>query len=147
MNIRSILDARWLRAAGDPTARHAYIRDGRRIQWRIEIPDDYTVLAHFVYTEWFERRDAGWQMVKYHYDYFDDLHSGRRGYHCHHLDGVEEVPHAHCEVPIGTAPSPHYRYYVLDLLEAHEEFARICAADEGVSCDDLRPMRHRAQWR
>lgn len=34
VNIRSSVETHWLRAAGDPTVLHAFLRDGRPDWWR-----------------------------------------------------------------------------------------------------------------
>ena len=115
-------------------------RPRRRLTWEISAPAEHWVEAEFRYSEWYHRDGSGWQMVKYHYDYFDRIRGGRRGYHCHDMAPARAVSHAHCEAP-GSTSSAHYRHIELDLIEAHEELEAVYAAENGVSCGDLRPLR------
>jgi hypothetical protein len=116
-------------------------RKARRLTWIIRSPSSEWLLAEFRYSEWYRRSGADWHMTKYHYDFFDRSHGGRRAYHCHDLPPARAVPHAHCEVPIGYKTADHFRYFELDLIEAHEEFERTYAADDGVSCAGLLELR------
>jgi hypothetical protein len=96
--------------------------------------------AAFTYTEWYRRVARGWQLTRYQYDYLDRRKGARLAYHWHALARRPPIYHAHCEERLGLATHPHYRAYELDLLEAHEEFANLYAADEAVDCSTLRPL-------
>ncbi|MBA3587691.1 MAG: hypothetical protein H0W41_08650 [Chloroflexi bacterium] len=79
-------------------------------------------------------------MTRYQYDYIDRLMGGRLAYHWHPVTRRNAVHHAHCEQILGAASVSHYRWYDIDLLEAHDEFARRYASEESIDCSDLRPL-------
>lgn len=94
----------------------------------------------FIYAEWYQRVTRGWRLTRYHYDYLDRRHGGRLGYHWHSLTRRSPVFHAHCEHRLGVRTVDHYRAYEVDLLEAHQEFARLYARGESISCSGFRPL-------
>lgn len=94
----------------------------------------------FIYAEWYQRITRGWRLTRYQYDYLDRRHAQRRGYHWHPLASRSPVYHAHCEERIGTPKAEHYRAYQLELLEAHQEFVALYAAEEPFDCSGLRPL-------
>jgi hypothetical protein len=116
-------------------------RRDRRLRFTVAapghgLPDE----AAFIYAEWYRRASRGWRLTRYQYDYVDLRRGGRFGYHWHALRRRSPVHHAHCEEHLGAAVSPHYRAYELSLLEAHEEFARLYAAEAQIDCSALRPL-------
>lgn len=116
-------------------------RRDRRLRFAVAapghgLPDE----AGFVYVEWYQRVSRGWRLIRYQYDYFDRRRGGRFAYHWHALRRRAAVHHAHCEETFGAAVSPHYRAYELSLLEAHEEFVALYAADASIDCSALRPL-------
>lgn len=100
------------------------------------LPDE----AVFIYAEWYQRISRGWRMTRYQYDYLDRGRGGRLAYHWHALKQRTPILHAHCEERLGAAATPHYRAYELSLLEAHEEFARLDAADASIDCSPFRSL-------
>jgi len=96
--------------------------------------------AAFMYAEWYQRVARGWRLTRYQYDYLDRRNGARVAYHWHSLTRRSPIYHAHCEERLGAATNPHYRAYELDLLEAHEEFVTLYAADESIDCSTLRPL-------
>ena len=96
--------------------------------------------ATFSYAEWYHRVSRGWRLTRYQYEYIDRRRGGRLAYHWHALRRRDPIHHAHCEERLGAAVSPHYRAYDLSLLEAHEEFAILYAADASFDCSALRPL-------
>lgn len=94
----------------------------------------------FIYIEWFHRVARGWRLTRYQYDYLDRRHGGRLGYHWHSLVRRRGVYHAHCEERLGTPSNDHYRSYQVDLLEAHEEFVNLYAANDPIDCASLRRL-------
>lgn len=113
----------------------------RYVRFDVEAPGaSLAPLARFKYEEWYERDQTGWRLSRYHYDYLDQVRAGRLGYHWHRLNGREPVHHAHCEQPDHGPADPHYRFYEMDLLEAHEEFVRLYASEGAVDCSSLRPL-------
>ena len=96
--------------------------------------------AVFIYAEWHRRVARGWRLTRYQYDFLDRRHGGRFAYHWHSLTRRGPIYHAHCEQRLGAPVNPHYRAYEVDLLEAHEEFATLYAADESIDCSVLRPL-------
>lgn len=118
-------------------------RDRRLRQIRVETRapgHGLPTQARFVYVEWFQRVPRGWRLLRYQYDYLDPRHGGRFAYHWHSVRRRRDVHHAHCEERLGAPADEHYRSYEVDLLEAHEEFARVYAADQPVDCSGLRPL-------
>ena len=98
-------------------------------------------LGRFRYGEVFHRDGAGWVLTSYTYDYLDLEHGGRLAYHWHPLPGGPAVHHLHCRPPVGRPSVSHFRAYEVDLLEAHEEFARLFASGTPIDCTGLRPLR------
>lgn len=96
--------------------------------------------AIFVYSEWYARLPRGWRIMRYHYDYVDRRSGARLGYHWHPVTRRSAVHHAHCEATLGLPVSEHYRWYEIDLLEAHDEFVRRYASDERIDCSGFRPL-------
>ncbi|MGH2446553.1 MAG: hypothetical protein ACRDGD_11035 [Candidatus Limnocylindria bacterium] len=94
----------------------------------------------FIYAEWYQRVTRGWRRSRYQYDYLDRRHGGRLGYHWHSLIRRRGVYHAHCEERLGSPSINHYRSYEVDLLEAHEEFVRLYAADDPIDCASMRAL-------
>jgi hypothetical protein len=100
------------------------------------LPDE----ARFSYQEWWRTTALGWVRVRYAYDFFDLVHSGRRGYHLHPIGGRAAVPHAHCVPPGGAGEERHYDAYEVDLLEAHEAFEVQYASGRPIDCHGLRGL-------
>jgi hypothetical protein len=92
------------------------------------------------YEEWYKRDRTGWRLARYHYDYWDTVRSGRLAYHWHWLARRDPVHHAHCETSSASPAHAHYRFYEMDLLEAHADFVTLCAAEEPIDCSRLRPL-------
>lgn len=116
-------------------------RRDRRLGFAVTAPGhSLPEQAAFMYSEWYHRVARGWRLTRYQYDYIDVRRGGRFGYHWHALRRRSPVYHAHCEEQLGAPASAHYRAYELSLLEAHEEFARLYAADAPVDCSGLRPL-------
>lgn len=116
-------------------------RRDRRLRFALAAPGHgLSDEAEFIYTEWHRRVSRGWRLTRYQYDYLDVRRGGRFAYHWHALKRRSPIHHAHCEGRLGAATNPHYRAYELSLLEAHEEFARLYAADRRVDCSALRPL-------
>jgi hypothetical protein len=113
----------------------------RHIRFAVDAPGAMAPgLARFKYEEWYERDRAGWRLSRYHYDYWNRLHGGRLGYHWHRLDRRDATDHAHCEPPDSESAPGHFRFYEMDLFEAHEEFIRLYASEEPIDCASLRPL-------
>jgi len=102
----------------------------------IGLPTDGT----FIYAEWYQRVARGWRLRRYQYDYLDRRRGGRLGYHWHSVFRRRAVYHAHCEDALGIASIDHYRSYDVDLLEAHDEFVGLYAANDPIDCAGLRPL-------
>ncbi len=98
------------------------------------------VLGRFKYEEWYERDRVGWRLTRYHYDYWDSTRGGRLGYHWHRVDRRDPEYHAHCEAPSGSRTIAHYRFYEMDLLEAHAALVRLYASEEPIDCSGLRQL-------
>lgn len=96
--------------------------------------------ATFVYAEWYRRVAQGWRLARYQFDYVDRLRGARLGYHWHSVGGRHWLHHAHCEERLGKPAADHYRAYEVDLLEAHQEFVSLYAAEQPVDCSGLRPL-------
>lgn len=114
----------------------------RHLGFRAEAPGSgLSTEALFRYEEWFRRDGAGaWALAKYQYDYVDLGRGARLAYHRHAIGPLSDVIHAHCEAPDRPPAADHFRAYELDLLEAHEEFVRLYAAEEPIDCRGLRPL-------
>lgn len=116
-------------------------RRSRSLRFELHAPGHgLPVQGTFVYAEWYQRVARGWRLTRYQYDYLDRRLGGRLGYHWHVLAGRRAAHHAHCERLLGEPTVQHYRAYEVDLLEAHEEFVQLHAADEPIDCSGLRPM-------
>jgi hypothetical protein len=116
-------------------------RRARRLRFLVAAPGSgLPDLAAFIYAEWYHRVSSGWRLTRYQYEYIDRRRGGRFAYHWHALRRRDPIHHAHCEERLGAAASPHYRSYELSLLEAHEEFATLYAADASIDCSALRPL-------
>ena len=114
---------------------------GRRLRFETRAPGPLPrAEASFIYAEWYQRVARGWRLSRYQYDYLDRRHGGRLGYHWHSIARRNPIYHAHCEHDRRTPPVAHYRSYEIDLLEAHEEFAKLYAADAAIDCGELRPL-------
>lgn len=96
--------------------------------------------ALFVYSEWYARVPQGWRISRYHYDYLDRRAGSRLGYHWHPVTRRSPVHHAHCEETLGLPAADHYRWYEIDLLEAHDEFVYRYASEERIDCSGLRRL-------
>lgn len=113
----------------------------RRIRVETQAPGHgLPIQARFTYAEWFQRVPRGWRLIRYQYDYLVRHHGGRLANHWHSVMRPRPVHHAHCEERLGAPVVEHYRSYEVDLLEAHEEFATLYAADQPVDCSALRPL-------
>jgi hypothetical protein len=113
----------------------------RSVRFAVEAPGGpLPALARFKYEEWYERDRTGLRLVRYHYDYRDTVRGGRLAYHWHRLARRDPVHHAHCETSSASPAHAHYRFYEMDLLEAHADFVRLYAAEEPIDCSGLRPL-------
>lgn len=116
-------------------------RRDRLLRYELQAPGQgLATEATFIYAEWYQRIARGWRLTRYQYDYLDRRHGGRLGYHWHAVARRRGIYHAHCEQRLGTPSARHFRAYEVDLLEAHDEFARLYAADETIDCSGLRPL-------
>ena len=108
----------------------------RRLELVAAVPGGgLEALAELDYVEFFRRTPAGrWVPVRYAYEYREQPGPGRRAYHWH-----DERFHAHCVDRGRPQRDHHFRATEVDVFEAHDEFVRIYAAGEPVTCDDLRP--------
>ena len=114
----------------------------RAIRFELDAPRrPLAALGRFRYRETFSRDAAGWMLSSYAYDYLDLERGGRRAYHRHDLPGRHAVLHEHCRPPAGRPSVSHFRAYQVDLLEAHDEFARLFASETPIDCTGLRPLR------
>lgn len=113
----------------------------RAILFELDAPEhDLTATGRFRYREVFRRDGDGWILMSYTYDYLDLERGGRWAYHWHALPGRSGVFHEHCRPPSGRPSVSHFRAYEVELLEAHEEFARLYASDSPIDCTGLRPL-------
>lgn len=96
--------------------------------------------ALFVYSEWYARVPRGWRISRHQYDFVDRRAGGRLGYHWHPVTARRAVHHAHCEERLGAPKVTHYRWYEIDLLEAHDEFVRRYASEQRIDCSGLLPL-------
>jgi hypothetical protein len=89
---------------------------------------------------------SGWDLAEYHYEYLDRGRSAQLAYHLHDIGPRKLVPHAHCgeakSLPSERSRDDRHqlRAVELDLREAHEEFMRLWAADQGPDCAGFRPL-------
>ena len=126
---------------GEPTFRDAGSATAyRSLQWLVVCPYSEHEIARFQYDEYYERSDAGWQMVKYAYDFLEVQRKSRLSFHWHPVADPTPIPHAHCEPEVGNPQHEHYRHIPLTIQEAFEEHVRWWASDTDLTCDDLRPL-------
>lgn len=90
--------------------------------------------AAFDHTERFVRERSRWRLAGYRYEYREEPPAGRLAYHWH-----DASFHAHCLDPRVPSGDHHYRATAVSFFEAHEEFVRLYAHAEPVSCAQLRP--------
>lgn len=115
-------------------------RARRRLLFELDAPGyDLPTAAYFKYAEWYVRRGDEWELVKYHYDYFDRALDHRFAYHRHDVGKLGNVAHSHCG-PASEDPPAHYRSYEVTLWEANEEFMDWYAGDLAVDCTGMRPL-------
>ena len=115
-------------------------RGKRRLVFDLDSPGyDLPTEAHFKYAEWYVRSERGWQLAKYHYDYFDRAADQRFGYHLHDIGRAMNVPHSHCG-PGHEDPPAHYRSYEVTIFEANEEFMEWYAGELTIDCTSMRPL-------
>ena len=114
----------------------------RAIRFELDAPRcPLAALRRFRYGEIFRRDAVSWILSSYTYDYLDLERGGRSAYHWHDLPGRPAVHHYHCRPPAGRPSLSHFRAYEVDLLEAHDEFARLFASGAPIDCTGLRPLR------
>jgi len=114
--------------------------DYRWLQWLALCPYAELDMARLQYDEYYERSGAGWQMVKYAYDFLEVVRNSRLSFHSHPIVVPTPVPHAHCEPVVGSPEHDHYRYIELAIHEALEEHLQWWASDTDLSCEGLRPF-------
>ena len=122
---------------GDVTGEDSGARTGmRRLELVASAPGaELDPLAEFEYTELFRRTPTGrWAPVRYAYEYRERPAPGRRAYHWH-----DDRFHAHCLDRERPDRDHHFRATEVDIFEAHEEFVRLHASSDKVTCEDLRP--------
>lgn len=114
----------------------------RSLRFFVEAPGhDVTTQAAFEYEERYASGRAGWRLVKYVYEYREQPPPGRLAYHWH-----DEELHMHCVDRRFPSREHHYRGYVVTIFEAHDEFYKIYASDQTVSCAGLRPASAASQF-
>jgi hypothetical protein len=112
----------------------------RHLMFEANAPAVGLQAATFRYEEWWDHSRTRYLLSRYHYGYWDPANGGMLAYHWHAIRGRNPIYHAHCQPPAGSSAGPHFRYYQMDLLEAHEEFVRLYAADRLIECSGLRPL-------
>jgi len=117
----------------------------RLLEFVLEAPGgSLPIEVKATYREYYgRRRDGGWDIAKYHYEYLDVARSKRFAYHLHDVGMRTLVAHAHCDdaTDLQDEEGTHrFRAVELDLREAHEEFMRLWASDTGPDCRTLRPL-------
>lgn len=126
---------------GETTIRDAgSATEYRWVQWLARCPYPESEMARFQYDEYFERSGAGWQMVKYEYDFLEIARNSRLAFHMHPVNVSAATAHAHCEPELGNPKHEHYRYIELSIVEALEELVDWWATDTDLDCERLRPF-------
>ncbi len=111
--------------------------DERWLEAEMNAPlDDPFALAYFRYEEGYARRDSGWELIEYSYEFQQRPPPGRRAHHLHEPYG----PHQHCVDPRLAAEDHHYRGGVMSIYDAHNEFLYWYGAAAPVTCADLIPL-------
>lgn len=134
--------AKVLDAVGEVTVTDDTRRRGRarHLVFEVDAPGERRLQSRFRYEEWWDRWRIRYRLTRYHYGYWDRTRGGMLAYHWHAIRGRTAVHHAHCQPAERDSASPHFRYYEVSLLEAHEEFARLYALDEPIDCSGFRPL-------
>ena len=126
-----------LERAGDVTRATDDVLSGRRLlSLEVALPGwGLPVEARLVFVERYVRRQGGWELTEYAYEYQREPRpSGRKAHHWH-----EGIFHAHCVDPRSPRAVAHYRDVQVDLLEAADEFLAIHLRGE-VDCSGLFPL-------
>lgn len=126
---------------GETTIRDAGgATDYRWIRWLARCPYPESEMGRFQYDEYYERSGAGWQMVKYGYDFLEIVRGSGSAFHQHPVAGPVPTAHAHCEPELGNPEHEHYRYIELSIYEALEEHVNWWASETDLTCERLRPL-------
>lgn len=122
---------------GDLRTEERELGDGRILLLVTEAPGhDSPGQAVFEYREVYSLERQALALTDYTYEYREIPPPGRRAYHWH-----DREYHMHCVDGRHPSRDHHFRAYAVNPFEAHEEFYRIYASRQPVSCTGLRPSR------
>ena len=92
--------------------------------------------AKLAFVERWIQQAGDWELTKYAYELWLVPGPARLAFHWH-----DSLYHTHCVDPDEPTRDHHYQGGQVDLFAAYQEFGRILASGDPISCQALRPLR------